>query len=69
MLKVQNQLYKNFKVISTPGSSVYFSINDLMDWRNKTNTFEMLILSTTQGIFTNEALKKGVGGEVLCIIK
>ena len=41
-----------------------------MDWKHKTNTFETLILSTTKGVFSdNEALKQGVGGEVLCIIK
>ena len=61
---------KDFKVISTPGSRIYFGLNDLMDWKHKTNTFETLILSTTKGIFSdNEALKHGVGGEVLCIIK
>ena len=61
---------KDFKVISTPGSRIYFGLNDLMDWKHKTNTFETLILSTTKGVFSdNEALKQGVGGEVLCIIK
>ena len=61
---------QNIKVVSKPSKRVYFSIPDLIDWRNKTNTFDMLILSTTQGIFTDEvALKKGIGGEILCIIK
>ena len=38
---------KDFKVIS-PGSRIYFGLNDLMDWKHKTNTFETLILSTTK---------------------
>jgi len=61
---------QNIKVISKPSKRVYFSIPDLIDWRNKTNTFDILILSTTQGILTDEvALEKRVGGEILCIIK
>ena len=61
---------QDIKVISKPSKRVYFSIPDLIDWRNKTNTFDILILSTTQGIFTDEvALEKRVGGEILCIIK
>jgi len=59
----------NFKAISKPGKRVYFDSKDLMDWKNKTNSFEILILSTTQGILTDrEVLKKGLGGEVLSII-
>ena len=38
----------NFKVISTPGKRMYFGFKDLIDWKNETNSFEMLILSTTQ---------------------
>ena len=60
----------NFKVISTPGERMYFGFKDLIDWKNETNSFEMLILSTTQGIFADHVvLEKGLGGEVLCIIK
>ena len=61
---------QNIKVVSKPSKRVYFSIPDLIDWRNRTNTFDILILSTTQGILTDEvALEKGIGGEILCIIK
>ena len=49
---------------------MYFGFKDLIDWKNETNSFEMLILSTTQGIFADHVvLEKGLGGEVLCIIK
>ena len=61
---------RNIKVISKPSKRIYFSIADLIDWRNKTNTFDMLIISTTQGILTDQdALEKGIGGEILCIIR
>mgnify|MGYP001184082329 FL=1 len=61
---------QNIKVVSKPSKRVYFSIPDLIDWRNKINTFDILILSTTQGILTDKvALEKGIGGEILCIIK
>ena len=41
-----------------------------VSFHDETNSFEMLILSTTQGIFADHVvLEKGLGGEVLCIIK
>jgi small subunit ribosomal protein S8 len=61
---------RDIKVVSKPSKRIYFSTLDLIDWRNKINTFDILILSTTKGIFTDRiALEKGVGGEILCIIK
>ena len=61
---------ENIKVISKPGKRVYFNSKDLMHWKNETNSFEMLILSTTQGILPDHIiLEKGIGGEVLCIVR
>lgn len=50
------------KLVSTPGLHLYMGVTELSNRKKST----MLILSTSQGVLTSkEALKKGVGGEVL----
>ena len=52
----------NLKLVSTPGLHIYMDARELAARRKST----VLVLSTSRGILTSkEALKEGVGGEVL----
>lgn len=57
---------KKIKRISKPSCRTYFSVKFLLSLNFQTGLF---LLSTPLGIMTHSsALKKGVGGEVLCFI-
>lgn len=52
----------NLKLVSTPGLHLYMGAKELSDRKKSTS----LILSTSKGVLTSkEAMKLGVGGEVL----
>lgn len=54
----------DLKLVSKPGLRKYMSIDNLKTRKRSKSTF--LILSTPHGVMTSdEALKKGTGGEVL----
>jgi small subunit ribosomal protein S8 len=55
-------LIMDIKLISKPGLRVYMGVTEMAHRK----AASILILSTSKGIFSNkEALKKGVGGEVV----
>jgi len=52
----------DLKIVSKPGLRVYMSLDELNQRRKPTN----LILSTSKGVMpSRQAIKKGVGGEVI----
>lgn len=52
----------NLKIVSRPGLRVYISLDELNQRRKPTS----LILSTSKGVMSSkQAIKKGVGGEVI----
>lgn len=56
----------NFNSISKPSRRVYFNKENIIQWKNQNNSFDLLILSTNKGVLTHqEALLKQAGGEVL----
>lgn len=59
---------RDIKIISKSGKRVYSSVNSL--WRIQSNLVgKCIILSTSKGIMSlNMALKKNVGGELLCYV-
>jgi len=62
--KSGNPAITSIKRISKPGLKIYRSKDELP---RVLNNLGIAIISTSQGLMTNkEAVKKGVGGEVLC---
>jgi small subunit ribosomal protein S8 len=61
----KESVLENVKIISKPGLRIYIGVDDL----EKRRSPAILVLSTSKGILTaKEAIKKGVGGEVLAEI-
>jgi len=64
--KKDKPLIKAIRKISKPGRRVYIKKDEIKPIRQG---FGMSVISTSQGLMTNnEAKKKGLGGEVLCEI-
>lgn len=58
-----------FRIVSKPSRKVYFSKEDILQWKTQNNTFDLLILSTNKGVLTHQkALIQKTGGEVLVSI-
>jgi small subunit ribosomal protein S8 len=74
-LIINLKYYKNksvinsLSVVSKPSKRVYFSKEEIIQWKNENNKFSLLLISTNMGIFTHqEALNWKIGGEVLISI-
>lgn len=74
-LIINLKYYKNksvinsLNVVSKPSKRVYFSKEEIIQWKNENNKFNVLLISTNMGIFTHqEALNWKIGGEVLISI-
>jgi len=74
-LIINLKYYKNksvinsLNVVSKPSKRVYFSKEEIIQWKNENNKFSLLLISTNMGIFTHqEALNWKIGGEVLISI-
>jgi small subunit ribosomal protein S8 len=62
VFKNRKPLLLDLKLVSKPGLRVYMSLDELNSRRKPTN----LILSTSKGVLSSkQAIKKGVGGEVI----
>ena len=60
---------KKLNLKSKPGIQEYITTKKLKFYEKKNNNLSILILSTPKGILSqNDALKKNVGGKVLCEI-
>ena len=59
-------MFRNINLISKPSRRVYYSISNLLKKNTQTGTF---VISTSQGLFSSrDAIKKNLGGEVVCYI-
>ena len=74
-LIINLKYYKNksvinsLNVVSKPSKRVYFSKEEIIQWKSENNKFSLLLISTNMGIFTHqEALNWKIGGEVLISI-
>lgn len=64
--KNKEPMLMDLKLVSTPGLHLYASRDELAKRKKST----ILILTTSKGILTNkEALKEGVGGEIIVEIQ
>ncbi len=62
----KNPVLTGVKIISKPGVRVYLKAKQL---KNFSKGFEVGIVSTSRGLMTDkEAIKKNLGGEVICKI-
>ena len=75
-LIINLKYYKNksvinsLNVVSKPSKRVYFSKEEIIQWKNENNKFSLLLISTNMRIFTHqEALNWKIGGEVLISIR
>jgi small subunit ribosomal protein S8 len=74
-LIINLKYYKNksvinsLSVVSKPSKRVYFSKEEIIQWKNENNKFSLLLISTNMGIFTHkDDLNWKIGGEVLISI-
>ena len=64
--KIDTTFIKKIKCISKPSNRIYFSTKNLTKLDFNTGTF---LLSTSKGVISHtSALKKSVGGDVLCFL-
>jgi ribosomal protein S8 len=59
-------LFTSLKVVSTPGSRHYLSLSEIkhLILRHK---YRLYIVSTSLGVMSaQDAIQKGIGGELLC---
>jgi len=64
-----NPVINSLKVISKPSRRIYFSKEEIIQWKNQSNKFDVLLISTNKGILTHqEALNLKLGGEVMISI-
>ena len=64
-----NSVVNSLKVISKPSKRIYFSKEEIIQWKNQNNKFDVLLISTNRGILTHqEALNLNLGGEILISI-
>lgn len=58
--------FRNINIISKPSRRVYYSMANLLKKTTQTGTF---LVSTPQGLFSSrDAIKRNLGGEVVCYI-
>jgi small subunit ribosomal protein S8 len=64
-----NSVVNSLKVVSKPSKRIYFSKEEIIQWKNQNNKFDVLLISTNRGILTHqEALNLNLGGEILISI-
>jgi|TARA_B110000971_G_C19972382_1_gene483259 small subunit ribosomal protein S8 len=62
----KNPTFNNISLISKPSRKIFYSVSNLLKKNTQTGTF---IISTSQGLFSSrDAVKKNLGGEVVCYI-
>tara|TARA_B110000211_G_scaffold104210_1_gene121311 strand:- start:1587 stop:1967 length:381 start_codon:yes stop_codon:yes gene_type:complete len=62
----KNPTFNNISLISKPSRKIFYSVSNLFKKNTQTGTF---IISTSQGLFSSrDAVKKNLGGEVVCYI-
>ena len=60
----------NIKAISSSSRSIYFSLEDILYWKNlRSSGYSFLIINSSKQVYSsNELYKHKIGGQVLCII-